>query len=99
MNVGFNNRNTRRYLADRQVPLVSPYHTYRQTYGDYIALRGAEDAAARIQNIASKPRTSDSQHNALVMLEGADKANQYRLKGEQQNAEMVRKTGELAAQH
>lgn len=99
MNVGFNNRNTRRYLADRQVPLVSPYQTYRQTYGDYIALRGAEDAAARIQNLASKPRTSDSQHNALVMLEGIDKVNQYRLKGEQQNTEMVRKTGELAAQH
>ena len=99
MNVGFNNRNTRRYLADRQVPLVSPYQTYRQTYGDYIALRGAEDAAARIQNLASRPRTSDSQHNALVMLEGIDKANQYRLKGEQQNAETVRKTGELAAQH
>ena len=99
MNVGFNNRNTKRYLADRQVPLVSPYQTYRQTYGDYIALRGAEDAAARIQNLASRPRTSDSQHNALVMLEGIDKANQYRLKGEQQNAETVRKTGELAAQH
>lgn len=98
-NINFNNRNFAEYAKNYHTALVNPYSTYRQVYGDYQALKDAENAGARLVSQASQPYTSNASLAYRGILDATDKANQYRTQANAQDTKSIRTTGENAAQH
>jgi len=91
------NRRTREYLSRLQTPLQQPWRFDRQVYGDYGALKYAENQAAQIRSQMNRPFTSNATLASLRQLEGERLAAEQQWKGFNADNQRIHETYEKSA--
>ena len=87
-------KRTEDWLRRLQTPLQSPYRHDRQVYGDYTALKAAENQAAQIRSQMNRPFTSNANLASLRSLEGERLAAEQIAKGRAADNQMLHETYE-----
>lgn len=91
------NRRTKEYIDSLQAPLQQAYRFDRLVHGDYGTMKSYENAGAKVRALMNKAQTSNASLATLRQLEGISKANEYTLKGQLADNEMMHKTWEASA--
>jgi hypothetical protein len=90
-------------IADRALEAEKPFlqdvsESHRSVYGDYRSQVQGEKAAAKLQNMASKPLTSDGALQQQMQLDAQIKGQEYIDQGNAKDDAMRRQTQEVAWQ-
>lgn len=91
------NRRTKEYIDSLQAPLQQAYRFDRLVHGDYGTMKSYENAGAKVRALMNRAQTSNATLATLRQLEGISKANEYTLKGQLADNEMMHKTWEASA--
>ena len=90
-------RRTEDWIRRLQVPLQQPWQFHRQVYGDYGALKYAENQAAQIRSQMNRPVTSNANLASLRQLEGERLAAEQKWKGFAADNQKIHETYEKSA--
>ena len=97
-NIANNNRVTAEVKKGLKPLIEDTYNLQRRVQGDLATRQAYYTKAAELENLASRPMTSDASLQLAGQLEAKSKGNQYRTQGDLADNQAIRESAEKAWQ-